>query len=66
MKQTRQISVIEDKDNGIILIPLRGTKVARSKSIVDEGVQVLNDLGADIILHFDHEGEITEIELMGF
>lgn len=66
MEVTRHISIMEDKENGIISIPLRGTNVAETKSLLDEGIVVLRDLGADVVLHFDEDGKLAELELMGF
>lgn len=61
-----KVNISKDKENGITLVSFRGTKVIKSKSLSDEGCSFLNSLGADIVLHFDQDNKLTEIELIGF
>lgn len=61
-----KISIRKDDNNGIVLIPFRGTPVTKSMSLSDEGCKFLDSIGADIILHFDKEDKLTELEMIGF
>lgn len=55
-----------DNENGIKNIPLLNGEVAKTISLSDEGCEFLDSKGADIVLDFDKDGKLINIELMGF
>ena len=54
-----------DHENGLKIISLSDKSVEKSISISNNGSKFLDDLGADIILHFDADNKLVSIELMG-
>ena len=64
--ENQNIIISKDKKNGITLIPLRDSSVVKSRSLSDDGCIFLDSMGSDIILHFDDNNKLSEIELIGF
>lgn len=60
------VTITKDRDNGITLIPLKKEEVVKSKSLSDEGSKFLDSIGGDVVLHFDKNDKLVEIELIGF
>lgn len=54
-----------DHENGIKNISLNGGEVNKTVSLSDDP-GFLDSLGADVILDFDKDGKLINIELMGF
>lgn len=61
----KNITMTIDSENGIKYIALNNNEVKKTKSISDDGVKVLNELGADIVLDFDKDNNLVGIELIG-
>ncbi len=54
-----------DHENGIKIIPLIDGNTKKSISISNDGSKFLDELGADVILHFDGNSALISIELIG-
>jgi len=64
--EEKKIKMTIDSENGIKHILLSKNEIKKTKSISDDGVGFLNELGADIVLDFDKDNNLVSIELMGF
>jgi uncharacterized protein YuzE len=54
-----------DEESGIKYITLKNGNVKKTQSIADEGTEILDKLGADIVLDFDEDDNLVGIELIG-
>jgi hypothetical protein len=63
---SKNIVMTVDHENGIKNITLSSGDVMETVSLSDEGCPFLDDKGADIILDFDKDGKLINIQLMGF
>ncbi len=63
--KSKSITLNIDSENGIKNIVLSGGDVQKTISLSDEGCDFLDSIGADIILDFDIEGKLVNIQLMG-
>jgi hypothetical protein len=62
----KNIEITIDSDNGIKKVYLCDGVIAKTTSLSDEGCIFLDNAGADIILDFDKDGKLLNIELIGF
>ena len=54
-----------DSENGIKIIPLVNGDTKKSVSVSNDGSKFLDELGADVVLHFDEKNQLLSIELIG-
>lgn len=61
----RIVTMSVDHENGIKNISLSSGEVAKTVSLSDDK-SFLDSIGVDVILDFDKDGKLINIELMGF
>jgi hypothetical protein len=63
--QTKSVVMEIDEESGAKEIWLSGGEVKKSVSMSNDGSELLDSLGADVVLHFDQSNKLVSIELIG-